>query len=176
MGKKALTEEETAKKEALQTTALDEGNGKYIVEQMDIGMLKTLDRILLPVKDRAIIGKLLTLNVVNRQLFYGAISKAEDGKPTYKPKGRWYSDGLSFQCMPSYMRRLIGHKIYHDIDIKNASATLMSQFFRKKGIDPGEIERYRVTRDNVFKQCLEQCKSFTPLHVGPTRDFLNNPY
>jgi hypothetical protein len=53
----------------------------------------------------------------------------------YKPgafkKGRLYADGLSLQTLPKWVRCLVANKYDHDLDMKRAAPTIMSQVFEK---------------------------------------------
>ena len=87
-------------------------------------------------------------------------------KVPYRPaefkEGRLYGTGL--QSCPGFVRRICAHKYYHDIDIANASPTLICQLMEKEtGSCPAMLLEYMNDRDGVFQRLREEEPTFADL-------------
>ena len=75
-------------------------------------------------------------------------------------EGRLYARSPSMQSTPGWVRRIIGHKYYHDIDMANAFPSIFSQIVHKAGLgmtdDYRIIEQYASERATVFQMAREQ--------------------
>ena len=79
--------------------------------------------------------------------------------------------GYSLQSIPKWMRRLVAHKFYHDIDIANSSYTIISQKAKKLGIPCASIENYVNNRQKwlAFGERSEIKNYFLELLFGSER-------
>lgn len=72
-------------------------------------------------------------------------------RPAEFKDGRLYGAGL--QCVSGWIRRILGYKYYHDVDMKNAGPMLFSQLAKKAlGECPAIIEEYARDRRTVFER------------------------
>jgi hypothetical protein len=73
----------------------------------------------------------------------------------FKP-GRVYASDPSLQSLAGWVRRIIAHKFYHDIDMENAFPTIYRQIVQKVlGSCPAIIEEYAINRKAVFDRARE---------------------
>ena len=75
-------------------------------------------------------------------------------------EGRLYAQSPSMQSTPGWVRRIIGHKYYHDIDMVNAFPSIYSQIVHMAGLARYDeyriIEQYASERATVFEMAREQ--------------------
>jgi hypothetical protein len=134
----------------------DDEEGKetpvYIAhEQRDLSVLGHIHELRLPIDvDRvvtAMYSEMSRCKVPDRT----ARTPVEYVPAEYKA-GRLYGNGL--QGVSGWIRRIIGYKFYHDVDIKNACPTILCQIAKRElGECPGcpaILEEYARDRSTVF--------------------------
>lgn len=125
-------------------------------ERVDFAALSRVARLALDPGDRALVGRMLR----------GFKSGLTSWKVVYKPssfkEGRLYGSGL--QCLKGWIRRILSHKYYHDIDIRNCAPTIIKQVWNTAFPDkalPRLFERYVENRSEVFSEIREDHPDLT---------------
>lgn len=125
-------------------------------ERVDFAALSRVARLALDPGDRALVGRMLR----------GFKSGLTSWKVVYKPssfkEGRLYGSGL--QCLKGWIRRILSHKYYHDIDIRNCAPTIIKQVWNTAFPDkalPRLFERYVGNRSEVFSEIREDHPDLT---------------
>jgi hypothetical protein len=77
--------------------------------------------------------------------------KFSKGLKTY---GRLFAQNSSLQGLPREIRNSIAYGLYHDIDMKNAHPTLLSQYCRINGIRCDILEQYVKNRDEIIDKII----------------------
>ncbi len=71
--------------------------------------------------------------------------------------GRLYpSKGVSLQCLPRDVRKVLAYENYIDLDIKNCHPVLLYQLFEKYDLKHAHIKYYCENREEVIQSIIDQ--------------------
>jgi hypothetical protein len=128
---------------------VDDPNALVLFERYDFSALSQIRELELPESSESLV------NLIHADLLRGSNTRrlvSYQPSPDYL-EGRLYGRGL--QGLPSWIRRILTHTHYCDIDIHNCAPTLISQIFQKCYPDiplPRSFERYVDSRAEIFEE------------------------
>ena len=126
-------------------------------EQFDVDQLSHIRELVLSNEVEETVANLLS-QVTESKLSERTTRRCVKYKPSKLfPTGRVYSCYPSLQMLKGWIRRIVAHKVYHDIDIQNAFPVILSQI-AKKSLDwcPKPLGKYAYERSDVFDTLREQ--------------------